>query len=195
MSPEQNLISFVVMQNVFAAGEAAPPKLNQVYDLKGSTVHRASLKKGQTIDTFKGTLKDMDLSRKFRIGSQQTASLLTQLQEDVTFFSRINIMDYSLLVGIHDCTTSCVHEAASESETDSSSSPSLGGLRGIGESPNSTAFYYFGIIDILQLYNLQKKVEHHFKSKVLCMDAHGISAVNSQEFAARFLERIKELFE
>jgi len=44
--------------------------------------------------------------------------------------------------------------------------------------------YYLGIIDILQKYNRRKKVEHLFKS--VMYNAHDISAVDPQEYAARF---------
>ncbi|XP_065175673.1 uncharacterized protein LOC135805550 [Sycon ciliatum] len=47
--------------------------------------------------------------------------------------------------------------------------------------------YYMGLIDILQSYNFSKKAEHFFKSNIRCMDSHGISAVNVNEYAERFI--------
>ena len=49
---------------------------------------------------FKGkTLKDMDLRRPLRVG-EGMAELVDQLSQDVLFLSRLQIMDYSLLIGI-----------------------------------------------------------------------------------------------
>ena len=57
-----------------------------------------------------------------------------------------------------------------------------------------SATYYFGIVDILQQYNLQKKAEHHWKTKVACKDKHGISCVNEREYGERFLNFMDEIF-
>ena len=100
VSPEQAKIYFVVMSNIFSAAEAY--RINQVYDLKGSTVQRRVLKRGEEADNA-GTLKDLDLRRHIHIGPDAKAALELQLHHDVAFLNSINIMDYSLLVGIHDC--------------------------------------------------------------------------------------------
>eukprot|EP00042_Codosiga_hollandica_P056895 m.831623 g.831623 ORF g.831623 m.831623 type:complete len:720 (+) comp59456_c0_seq40:1439-3598(+) len=185
MSPEQAKISFVVMGNIFAVGQnVGTVRLDEIYDLKGSVVHRRSLKNGMTPKSFKGTMKDMDLARKLRVGPAQATTVKQQITNDVTFLRHVNIMDYSLLVGIHDCTEDlCTH------------GPLVGGIRGVGEEMGSVAYYYLGIIDMLQLYNLNKMMEHHFKSKIRLMDKHGISAVNTEFYATRFLQRILEHFE
>lgn len=52
---------------------------------------------------------------------------------------------------------------------------------------------YFGIIDILQDYNYQKKVEHGIKS--LYNDASQISAVEPQKYSSRFLKFMKVVFQ
>ena len=57
-----------------------------------------------------------------------------------------------------------------------------------------SATYYFGIVDILQQYNWQKKAEHHWKTKVACKDKHGISCVDEREYGERFLNFMDEIF-
>lgn len=57
------------------------------------------------------------------------------------------------------------------------------------------ATYFFGIVDILQEYNFQKKVEHMFKTRVLHRDRHAISAVNEKEYAERFVAAMDSYFE
>ena len=61
------------------------------------------------------------------------------------------------------------------------------------DSPVDT--YFFGIVDILQEYNFSKRVEHFFKTRVLCKNRHQISAVDEKEYAARFLSAMDRIFE
>ncbi|DBA74772.1 TPA: hypothetical protein ACH3X2_009295 [Trebouxia sp. C0005] len=51
---------------------------------------------------------------------------------------------------------------------------------------------YFGIIDILQEYNMSKRFEHGFKS--LSHDGSTISAVNPRAYANRFQDFMKKVF-
>lgn len=51
---------------------------------------------------------------------------------------------------------------------------------------------YLGIIDILQEYNMSKKIEHAYKS--LQFDSLSISAVDPTFYSKRFLEFIQKVF-
>ena len=55
--------------------------------------------------------------------------------------------------------------------------------------------YYFGIIDILQVYNWKKKAEHFTKTKLLCKDKYGISSVDQATYAERFLNAMEKIFQ
>lgn len=76
-------------------------KIDRVWDLKGSTVGRKS-GEGESV------LKDLDILEegkklRFRNGSEREA-FLTQLEVDAAFLATMGIMDYSLLLGLHnDC--------------------------------------------------------------------------------------------
>ncbi|XP_059140450.1 phosphatidylinositol 5-phosphate 4-kinase type-2 alpha-like [Physella acuta] len=89
----------VVMRNVFS------PRLSihKKYDLKGSTVDRKASEKERlkTLPTFKDNdfLND---GAKIHIGPEEKKKLLETLQSDVDFLSSLHLMDYSLIVGIHD---------------------------------------------------------------------------------------------
>lgn len=51
---------------------------------------------------------------------------------------------------------------------------------------------YLGIIDILQEYNLRKKIEHAYKS--IQFDSMSISAVEPTFYSQRFLQFIRKVF-
>lgn len=89
---------FVVMENIFVA-DLHP---HEKYDIKGSWVDR-----GTSYKVSQGkVMKDNDLHMKRTRGlvilsEEQTDNLLEQLDEDSKFLASLNIMDYSLLVGIY----------------------------------------------------------------------------------------------
>lgn len=51
---------------------------------------------------------------------------------------------------------------------------------------------YLGIIDILQEYNMTKKIEHAYKS--LQFDPLSISAVEPKLYSKRFIEFLEKVF-
>ncbi|KAJ3148788.1 Phosphatidylinositol-4-phosphate 5-kinase [Geranomyces michiganensis] len=93
-------LHFVVMLNVF------PPNkdIHEMYDLKGSTVGR-EFPEELAKDDPRAVLKDLNWmarGRKLRLGPTKSTLLIEQLEKDVQFLIKHKIMDYSLLVGIHD---------------------------------------------------------------------------------------------
>lgn len=100
LAPEQSYITVVVMDNVFYNTDKL--KIHRKFDLKGSWVGRRSLKTGKNSEGFKGTLKDLDLGEeKIFIGPECKEQFMEQLRQDVQFLTKCRIMDYSLLLGIH----------------------------------------------------------------------------------------------
>lgn len=98
--PGGKKIHFVIMNNLF------PPHkdIHETYDLKGSAVGReypeekAAQKKG-------AVLKDLNWikrGRELELGPAKNAMLEAQIRSDVALLQRLGIMDYSLLIGLHD---------------------------------------------------------------------------------------------
>jgi hypothetical protein len=89
----------VVSRNVFSNHL----KIHRKYDLKGSTVDReaSDKEKGKELPT----LKDNDFLRdggKIYIGDDAKEKLMDTLTADVGFLTKLHLMDYSLLLGVHD---------------------------------------------------------------------------------------------
>ncbi|ORY60799.1 uncharacterized protein BCR38DRAFT_46840 [Pseudomassariella vexata] len=98
--PYGKKIHFVVMNNLF------PPHrdIHQTFDLKGSTVGR-DYSEEDLEKNPRATLKDLNWLRRKRhleLGIQKKKAFMEQLQRDVKLMQKLKIMDYSLLVGIHD---------------------------------------------------------------------------------------------
>ncbi|CCU97814.1 unnamed protein product [Malassezia sympodialis ATCC 42132] len=94
--PGRRKIHFVIMNNLF------PPHrdVHEVYDLKGSTVSRE-----QTSAKPSAVLKDINWLKRGRtieLGPTKRALFEQQLRRDVALLQRLRIMDYSLLIGLHD---------------------------------------------------------------------------------------------
>ena len=55
-------------------------------------------------ELLRSVLKDLDFRQAVRVSKEQQAQLVAVLTKDAEFLRDHNIMDYSLLLGIHYCT-------------------------------------------------------------------------------------------
>ncbi|XP_078545095.1 phosphatidylinositol 5-phosphate 4-kinase type-2 gamma [Lissotriton helveticus] len=100
----------LIMRNMFSHRLIVHKK----YDLKGSLVSREASDKEKVKEL--PTLKDMDFlntSQKVYVTEEQKKAFMEKLKRDVEFLVQLKIMDYSLLLGIHD-----IHRAEQEEEED-----------------------------------------------------------------------------
>ncbi|XP_011503789.1 PREDICTED: phosphatidylinositol 5-phosphate 4-kinase type-2 alpha [Ceratosolen solmsi marchali] len=90
----------VAIRNVFSNHLT----IHKKFDLKGSTVDReaSDKEKEKELPTF----KDNDFVKekmKIYIGDDAKLKLIETLSADVDFLTHLHLMDYSLLLGVHDC--------------------------------------------------------------------------------------------
>ncbi len=103
-------VRFVVMNNIFAADMP----LHKKYDLKGSTYKRTATiggggngASGSSESPGNGSsggnviLKDLDLKEAFQLKKPVAERLQRQLAADAEFLQAADVMDYSLLLGVH----------------------------------------------------------------------------------------------
>jgi 1-phosphatidylinositol-4-phosphate 5-kinase len=98
--PYGRKVHFVVMNNLF------PPHrdIHQTFDLKGSTIGR-DFREEDLEKNPRATLKDLNWLRRnyhLEFGPTKKRVFLEQMEKDVKLLQKLKIMDYSMLVGIHD---------------------------------------------------------------------------------------------
>uniref|UniRef100_A0A3B4H3L1 Phosphatidylinositol 5-phosphate 4-kinase type-2 gamma n=1 Tax=Pundamilia nyererei TaxID=303518 RepID=A0A3B4H3L1_9CICH len=134
----------MVMRNMFSHRLVVHRK----YDLKGSLVDREASDKERVKEL--PTFKDMDFRnnmQKVYVTEEEKEKFMEKLNRDVEFLVRLKIMDYSLLLGIHDIGRAereeeeCeeeVKEEDPEAENGLAPGPTVGSY---GNSPEGIAGY------------------------------------------------------
>ena len=169
-------IFFVVMGNLFNT----PLEVHRRFDLKGSWVNRSVDHPSDTTVALKDN-EFVERGETVNVGPDIKRVICDQLRKDCDFFAQHNIIDYSLLLGIHDRRIG--NGTGEGGAGDARSFQSLDGA----------AVYYIGVIDILCQWDTKKKLENFFKS--IRYDSKGISAVPPKEYADRFYNFIADRIE
>jgi len=163
-------------------------------------------------------LKDMDFlhdGERVRIGDKLKAKYLRQLRIDLDFLIKMNVMDYSLLVGIHRLNESSnLNKKAGHRRQHSLVKPKrpkpgslftfeFGGMcaekimfdaetEEDKEKATKKDIYFTGIIDFLQKYNAKKQMESVYKSLKVKGGKDAISSVDAKTYANRLYEFIEK---
>jgi 1-phosphatidylinositol-4-phosphate 5-kinase len=216
-SKSDHTIRVVVMANVFDGASETTP-ISEQFDLKGSTHARTNNNGGC------GPAKDLDWKtgkRRMVLEPGMHSNLEDQLNIDVKFLQRMNIMDYSLLVGISDdaspgkghsispisiskkspssffpsFATFFKPEPTPPKTQESAASPRkicgsrfrqhFGGIK--PAACENKSVYWCGIIDILQPFNLKKRIEMKVKGKVTAGGKDAVSCADPNFYGQRFL--------
>jgi len=193
---------FTIMNNIFHTMK----EIHKRYDLKGSTQGRTTKFANNIFDPTIA-LKDNDILNEdeyFMVSPEIREKMNSQVKKDVLFFKENNIIDYSLLIGIHkkkaDPNTGkkYIKDSSAMSESEDIT-PTVGGYArsvslpfyekddGGVQNYNGEEIYFLGIIDILTEYNTKKKFEHFIKS---IKHGNSISWVPPDMYGVRFDEFI-----
>ncbi|NXS77289.1 PI51A kinase, partial [Erpornis zantholeuca] len=203
-------IRIVVMNNLLPRSV----RMHLKYDLKGSTYkRRASQKEREKVfPTFKDLDFMQDVPDGLFLDSDMYNALCKTLQRDCLVLQSFKIMDYSLLVAIHNLDQAQRERAAGNSGWDrergrpaaqralySTAMESIQGearrggtietddqMGGIParNSRGERLLLYIGIIDVLQSYRFVKKLEHSWKA--LVHDGDTVSVHRPSFYAERF---------
>jgi len=215
---------FVVMGNMFSTHL----DIQRRYDLKGSRVGRSTpqdhrrdetiaLRDNDFVDEVNdGTIKAIKLNPATRL------ALIEQIKRDTAFLEHKNIIDYSLLLGLHtfekggreeymldleemvpaDCLggvhpdDAATHTAAEESAMLDEWKKRQEFRNGIfsleDDSEEDGTVYFLGMIDILTYYGNFKKFEHRFKSIQHPAQRKEISCAPPDSYASRFVNFIEK---
>ncbi|KAI0800032.1 SAICAR synthase-like protein [Fomes fomentarius] len=98
--PHGRKIHFVIMNNLFPAHK----DIHETYDLKGSTVGR-EYPEEKAAQNPRAVLKDLNWinrEKTLELGPEKRALLTEQLRRDSELLKELGVMDYSLLIGIHN---------------------------------------------------------------------------------------------
>ncbi|XP_051552944.1 phosphatidylinositol 4-phosphate 5-kinase type-1 gamma-like isoform X4 [Myxocyprinus asiaticus] len=203
-------IRIVVMNNVLPRVF----RMHLKFDLKGSTYKRRASKKER--EKSKPTFKDLDFMQDVPDGLQLDVdthnALVKTLQRDCLVLESFKIMDYSLLLGVHNVdqaereqqmegsqgssdekrptTQRALYSTAMESIQGGAScrdsidtEDTMGGIPAVS-GKGERLLLFIGIIDILQSYRLIKKLEHTWKA--LVHDGDTVSVHRPNFYADRF---------
>ncbi|XP_014891574.1 phosphatidylinositol 4-phosphate 5-kinase type-1 gamma isoform X1 [Poecilia latipinna] len=206
-------IRVVVMNNVLPR----VVRMHLKYDLKGSTYKRRASKKER--EKAKPTFKDLDFMQDMPEGlmlDQDTYNAMVKtLQRDCLVLESFKIMDYSLLLGVHNMDQAererqmegsqggsdekrpvaqqkALYSTAMESIQGGAAcggsidtDDTMGGIPAVN-GKGERLLLYIGIIDILQSYRLIKKLEHTWKA--LVHDGDTVSVHRPGFYADRFFK-------
>uniref|UniRef100_A0A8B9Q4B6 Phosphatidylinositol-4-phosphate 5-kinase type 1 gamma n=2 Tax=Apteryx owenii TaxID=8824 RepID=A0A8B9Q4B6_APTOW len=205
-------IRVVVMNNVLPR----VVKMHLKFDLKGSTYKRRASKKEK--EKSSPTYKDLDFIQDMPEGLMLDAdtfsALVKTLQRDCLVLESFKIMDYSLLLGVHNIdqqererqsegahSTSDEKRPVGQKALYSTAMESIQGGAARGESIDTDdtmggipavngkgerLLLHVGIIDILQSYRFIKKLEHTWKA--LVHDGDTVSVHRPSFYAERFFK-------
>nr|XP_037850409.1 phosphatidylinositol 4-phosphate 5-kinase type-1 gamma isoform X5 [Chlorocebus sabaeus] len=205
-------IRVVVMNNILPR----VVKMHLKFDLKGSTYKRRASKKEKekSFPTYKDLDFMQDMPEGLLLDADTFSALVKTLQRDCLVLESFKIMDYSLLLGVHNIDqhererqaqgargTSDEKRPVGQKALYSTAMESIQGGAARGEPIESDdtmggipavngrgerLLLHIGIIDILQSYRFIKKLEHTWKA--LVHDGDTVSVHRPSFYAERFFK-------
>eukprot|EP00217_Crustomastix_stigmatica_P013629 CAMPEP_0183797640 /NCGR_PEP_ID=MMETSP0803_2-20130417/16469_1 /TAXON_ID=195967 /ORGANISM="Crustomastix stigmata, Strain CCMP3273" /LENGTH=387 /DNA_ID=CAMNT_0026042313 /DNA_START=1 /DNA_END=1161 /DNA_ORIENTATION=+ len=194
--------AFLVMNNWLPTGEGIV--WDKLYDLKGTADDKILMDCGEDLPEVHKrcwdvrlmcgeatgccevpaervrykTGKTAALKTPFPVLEAQRSQVLREMDADVKLLSSLNLMDYSMIVGVQKCAPQDVAKVVRVPQAGDTHAHPLVCVHG-GEAH----VFYFGIIDFLQVWNGGKKCAHVIK---LLFAPRPISTVPPDKYAAQF---------
>lgn len=164
------------------------------YLVGGSHNQRCDARQGGLRHIYDQVGKDLNWNRQMSIPVHTAERLSKQLYKDSMFLQQINSIDYSLLVGIHHRSFSVSNDTTNEYDSllqnaDAPFHRSTFGGMGV-DVVHGPGIYFLGIIDILQQWNLRKRIERFIRVYIMRNDRHGVSVAPARAYANRFRQRV-----
>ena len=145
----QKKIYFCIMNNIFNTSL----QIDYRYDLKGSTVGRKTSYSDNTPKDNTIALKDLDFlaeGKKFVVGRENKDRLMKIIQADADFFAKQEIIDYSLMVGVHELRTQASQFKLNQLQNEGHQSESISQ---ISEDTHTPMAHKGGIEDSVMPFN------------------------------------------
>jgi tetratricopeptide (TPR) repeat protein len=147
---------FVAMNNVFFTNRV----IHKRFDLKGSTAGRQASEK--ELKKHNPILKDNDVNEgEIKLSPALKRKFFERIVADVRFLKENDIIDYSLLLGVHVTSPQDRQHLKAEQNDNF-----FGAYYHTCYAHDYSEIYYMGIIDILQRYNSRKQLEKTLKEGV-----------------------------
>jgi len=204
------------ISNSYSAGFYQPGKKEDIMKFKidkkfdENIMNGSSDKRCITVYKRSKVLKDLDFMQDneiINIGEKIKKKYLIQLRTDLDFLIKMNVMDYSLLVGIHRLDIGPKKPGHRRQHSKSGKPKRIksgnlftfefGGMcaekimfQHKNNVDNKKNIYFTGIIDFLQKYNTKKKMESYYKRVKVADGKDAISSVDSKTYANRLYDFI-----
>jgi hypothetical protein len=161
--------NLVLMDNISTSSASAAK-----FDLKGS-IYAREVKEWTQAKVGKD-LNFQDSIGALELGNSEAERLLKNIGKDVEMLASLDLMDYSLFVTVCESGPPLHLSAVYQYK-------SCGGQ----------LTYIVALIDFLQVYNQQKRLEAAWKSKMQCVRWDHLSAVEPRYYARRFMKFVSRI--
>jgi len=197
-------IKVIIIENIFLIEKTL---VRRKYDLKGSTYKRKVLKAGdnrmsvsqdlKNEFTEQDTLKDLDFNKiegKIVLSNEVHRELLNLMYEDVSFFRKSRVIDYSLIIAVVRMTD--IEENYNEDERHliKQQINILMEKKMFFMDSQLEFGYLVGIIDYFQKFTIGKALEKYMKILVNCKLGLDTSSQPPEKYALRYIKYMQEIF-
>jgi len=197
-SPFDPPLNLIIMRNICPYPADC---VEMRFDMKGSKHDRRVLKDNEykvPVLLSSKTLKDHDflkIEQKLKVSEDMKLKLLDILSEDIEFLWRLHLIDYSLIVFIINRAKYLQDGESSPRKASDLSLHDQSWPFYIATEDRPDLCYNIGVIDFLQTYTLQKKMEKNVKKFINLAPNLDTSAQDPTFYKERFIKFLKQILD